>query len=246
MNTRFNLKNTLSFFALFLFSASLFAQEICDNGVDDDGDGLIDCLDPDCLDDEACPAFAFPGSCLPIGYYPDITGTEGGYKAGGSVADVTIPIPAATNRASLIIQGVYQQAPVDAATGINDLNHAQERIVWGRVELDLDNATSSGWVEYSVNNHESKRFSWVDQPMGPAGTETYTRVGHDFTELTDFEFKFDASPTNLILGCTEADVDISYYSIFYGNFDSQSMTSIPGADLLNTPFIMTRAIYLKI
>ena len=24
------------------------AQEICTNGIDDDGDGLIDCLDPDC------------------------------------------------------------------------------------------------------------------------------------------------------------------------------------------------------
>ncbi|MGZ4158099.1 MAG: hypothetical protein ACXVED_13330, partial [Bacteroidia bacterium] len=24
------------------------AQEICGNGIDDDGDGLVDCLDPDC------------------------------------------------------------------------------------------------------------------------------------------------------------------------------------------------------
>jgi len=29
-------------------------QEICDNGVDDDSDGLIDCKDPDCADDPAC------------------------------------------------------------------------------------------------------------------------------------------------------------------------------------------------
>lgn len=28
-----------------------FASEICDNGIDDDGDGLIDCLDPDCVCD---------------------------------------------------------------------------------------------------------------------------------------------------------------------------------------------------
>src|SRR5690606_28042373 len=144
----------------FLFvSFIVFSQEDCSNGIDDDGDGLIDCLDPDCIDDDvACPAFSFPGSCLPIGYIPDITGTDGGYKPGASLADVIIPIPASTNRASLIIQGVYQQAPVDALTGMNDLNHAQERIVWGRVELDLDNNESSGWVEYAVNNHESKRF----------------------------------------------------------------------------------------
>ena len=226
----------LTLLSLFFLSATvLFAQEDCDNGIDDDGDGLIDCLDPDCLADPACPAFSFPGSCLPIGYFPDISGTDGGFKEGGSTDDVLIPIPAGTNRASLIIQGVYQQAPVDELTGMNDLNHAQERIVWGRVELDLDNAESSGWVEYAVNNHESKRFSWVDQPMGPDGTETYTRVGHDFAELPNFEFVFDSDPGNLIIGCSEADIDISYYSIFYGNFDTQSLTRIPGADPTQYP-----------
>lgn len=227
---KFNYKFSLLLLSL-LFSGMTFAQEDCTNGIDDDGDGLIDCLDPDCIGDvDACPAFSFPGSCLPIGYIPDITGTDGGFKTGGSVADVLIPIPAATNRASLIIQGVYQQAPVDALTGVNDLNHAQERIVWGRVELDLDKSESSGWVEYAVNNHESKRYSWVDQPMGPSPTDTYTRVGHDFGELPDFEFVFNTSGGNLVLGCSEADIDISYYSIFYGNFDTQSLTSTPGAD----------------
>ena len=235
-NNFYSLRNLILIFGLF-FSVNIgFGQEDCTNGIDDDGDGLIDCLDPDCIGDpDACPAFAFPGSCLPIGYIPDITGTDGGFKVGGSVADVTIPIPASTNRASLIIQGVYQQAPVDALTGVNDLNHAQERIVWGRVELDLDNNESSGWVEYAVNNHESKRFSWVDQPMGPSSTATYTRVGHDFAELTNFEFSFDAVGTNLVIGCDEADIDISYYSIFYGNFDSQSLTSTPGADPTQYP-----------
>jgi lysophospholipase L1-like esterase len=27
----------------------------CDNGIDDDCDGIIDCLDPDCVDDPSCP-----------------------------------------------------------------------------------------------------------------------------------------------------------------------------------------------
>ena len=29
--------------------------EICDNGEDDDGDGAIDCVDPDCFEDAGCP-----------------------------------------------------------------------------------------------------------------------------------------------------------------------------------------------
>lgn len=44
------------FLFLFLFS-DLDAQtglEICGNGLDDDGDGLIDCYDPDCCGDGAC------------------------------------------------------------------------------------------------------------------------------------------------------------------------------------------------
>lgn len=235
MMYRLKINNLLVVVSLLVLTNTLFSQEICNNDIDDDGDGLVDCLDPDCLDSPDCPAFDFPGACLPIGYYPDITGTEGGYKPGGSTADVSIPIPASTNRASLIIQGVYQQATVDAETGVNDLNHAQERIVWGRVEFDLDNSTSSGWVEYAVNNHESKRFSWVDESMGPDPTNTYDRVGHDFSELTSYEFTFNSTGTSLTIGCSEADIDISYYAIFYGNFDSQSMTSIPGADPTQYP-----------
>jgi len=37
---------------LLLFT-NAFSQEICNNGLDDDGDGLIDCYDPDC--DAVCP-----------------------------------------------------------------------------------------------------------------------------------------------------------------------------------------------
>ena len=33
---------------MIVVSQGLFAQEICDNGVDDDSDGLIDLNDPDC------------------------------------------------------------------------------------------------------------------------------------------------------------------------------------------------------
>jgi len=231
----FNPIKNLLILAFLFFSYAASAQENCSNGVDDDADGLIDCLDPDCLTSPDCPAFAFPGSCLPIGYYPDITGTKGAFKPAGSIADVNIPIIAGSNRVSLIIQGVYQGAPVDALTGVNDLNHAQERVVWGRVEIDLDNDISSGWVEYLVNNHESRRFSWVDQPMSPASTASYTTVGYDMNELLDYEFVFDQSGANLVIGNTRAEIDISYYAIYYGNFTSQSMTSIGGADPTQYP-----------
>src|SRR5690606_12682740 len=121
----------------FMTASNIFGQENCSNGVDDDNDGLVDCLDPDCLSSPDCPAFAVPGACLPIGYYPDITGTESGYKPGNSTGNVSIPIPANTEKLSLIIQGVYQEGALVVATGVNDLNYGEERIVWGRVEVDL-------------------------------------------------------------------------------------------------------------
>jgi large repetitive protein len=40
--------------AFLFFASASFAQENCTNGVDDDGDGLIDCQDPDCGSNASC------------------------------------------------------------------------------------------------------------------------------------------------------------------------------------------------
>lgn len=39
-------------------SADLCQEEICDNGVDDDGDGVVDCADGSCLDNPSCESSA--------------------------------------------------------------------------------------------------------------------------------------------------------------------------------------------
>ncbi|MEM7297166.1 MAG: hypothetical protein AAF391_02740 [Bacteroidota bacterium] len=50
----------LFFILTFSFSSLLAtSQEVCDNGVDDDGDGLIDCFDGDCATNAACDDFFF-------------------------------------------------------------------------------------------------------------------------------------------------------------------------------------------
>lgn len=40
-----------------LGAISAFSQEVCDNGLDDDGDGFIDCYDPDCSNNMACSGY---------------------------------------------------------------------------------------------------------------------------------------------------------------------------------------------
>lgn len=46
------------FSALFLLAVvAANAQEICDDGIDNDGDGFIDCFDPDCTGNSSCDGF---------------------------------------------------------------------------------------------------------------------------------------------------------------------------------------------
>ena len=49
---------------IFLFSISIQAQEICNNCIDDDGDGLVDCYDPDCCGQNSCNISFI---CQPVG-----------------------------------------------------------------------------------------------------------------------------------------------------------------------------------
>lgn len=57
-----------------LFSSVVLAQEICDNGIDDDGDGLIDLNDPDCNCSPTVIPSLIPNpsfeqhNCCPTGY----------------------------------------------------------------------------------------------------------------------------------------------------------------------------------
>jgi len=63
-----NLRNCLACFIL-LFSVALHAQENCNNGIDDDGDGLIDLNDPECI----CNMGAVIPSIIPNPSFEDYT-----------------------------------------------------------------------------------------------------------------------------------------------------------------------------
>lgn len=58
----------------------LLLQETCDNGIDDDGDGLVDCDDPDCSDHRGCCRCAddreHPTGCIAGGVTEIGTGFE--------------------------------------------------------------------------------------------------------------------------------------------------------------------------
>ncbi|UII19368.1 gliding motility-associated C-terminal domain-containing protein [Fulvivirga ligni] len=51
------MKNLVLLLSFLLIVGASKAQEICDNGIDDDGDGFIDCYDPDCVNFGSCDGF---------------------------------------------------------------------------------------------------------------------------------------------------------------------------------------------
>ena len=74
------LKNYILIFSV-LFSFSAFSQEICDNGIDDDANGLVDLNDPEChcgaglnaQFNNAIPNAGFDGSsCCPTNWYGNL------------------------------------------------------------------------------------------------------------------------------------------------------------------------------
>ena len=61
----------LTLFICLLAGTNLTAQtEICNNGIDDDGDGLIDCFDPDCQGQANCEDFFFNPPVPDCGFEP--------------------------------------------------------------------------------------------------------------------------------------------------------------------------------
>lgn len=133
------------FLLLFLPSLPLFAQEICNNGQDDDGDSLIDLNDPDCdcngvipLAPSMIPNASFEDTlCCPSGY-DQLACTQGWGSGTASSSDLfhtcdffsptqvgaPLPLPAGDAFAGFINNGTYQEfigrcLPNDLSAGTN-------------------------------------------------------------------------------------------------------------------------------
>ncbi len=113
-------------------------EEICDNRIDDDGDGLVDCLDPDCSGTETC------WECLTEfyqvhsnQYLVKLDPYTGAYETLGNISGATSVNGAQFNH----IDGhVYAPIIVD---GVHKLGMIQSNGLIIPLELDLSTVSSS-------------------------------------------------------------------------------------------------------
>ncbi|PHS10058.1 MAG: hypothetical protein COA88_03245 [Kordia sp.] len=69
------MKKTNQLFLLFILLASMicYSQEICNNGIDDDGDGYVDCYDDECFGDPSCSDSYFGKPIATCQYIPPVS-----------------------------------------------------------------------------------------------------------------------------------------------------------------------------
>ena len=161
----------LRFVLVLGFCGIVSGQEICDNQIDDDNNGLTDCEDRACyFDAEVCPAFNKGTLTCPVaGELPDILGTEVAFKDDNlSLDSLRLKIPTGSKNLKLVIQGNFEGASnTDSIDfGTNPVAWGDDRLIYGIVDIDLENQHSSGMVEYLSNNLVAKRYVWQKQNLG--------------------------------------------------------------------------------
>ena len=197
MTNRTMTKHTLFLFSLisafFILSANLhlaFSQNIavedCTNRIDDDGDGLIDCFDPDCGCTGPCTSFYYntcPTSCY---YHPpcdqitlgiDWTGDAetGTYSVlvAGDVDKDGVPEVITYNADS---KEIYI---IDGATGVTQTTIISPAILRGGTSPAIADLTHDGYGEIVIVADDRKMRCYDYQ--GNLVWTTSIQVGHDYT-----------------------------------------------------------------
>lgn len=172
------------FFLFFFAPFMLLAQTVedCNNGIDDDGDGLIDCFDPDCTCTGQCDDFYYT-TCNPDCYFvPPCgpislavqwvsnaeTGTYSPLVAGDLDGDgIPEVVTTRVEAADLYI--------IDGATGLTKVHIVNPNTVWpggtAPAIADLDNDGFGEIVIVGFNRRmycyeHTGALKWVSNPVG--------------------------------------------------------------------------------
>lgn len=160
----------------------------CSDGLDNDGDGLIDCLDSDCLSETVdCPAFLYTSSCSPDGggTKADILDTQTGFRDQNG-ADVTFTIPTGATKV------LIYTSSTDILTSNSTAIYSNDDFIISSSVLNLLEETSSGFITYAQSTQTdgsgTTLFGWEDVAFG-SKVSTGALAGHDSSSpLNDITF----------------------------------------------------------
>ncbi|MEO0471803.1 MAG: VCBS repeat-containing protein, partial [Bacteroidota bacterium] len=132
------MQNLIQFVLLLFFcllGGPLLAQEICDNGLDDDNDGLVDCYDPDCAGNTDCNFYDLD----------KITCTSVSTPGAICAQKTLVSAPNYRNRTNVIVADIDQDSVVEIiAMGLSNSN------------IDILNGVTLA-VEHSFSSSHSER-----------------------------------------------------------------------------------------
>ncbi len=158
---------------LLLFPVLLFAQEICDNCIDDDGDGLIDCYDDECRNKSgSCEGFFF-GSLVDSSALS--TCTEDSFLFNEVL---NIPIDLLNGMANIFVADINNDDTIDLVlsgptidTGLYSIN-----AVTGRIQAALpDSFRTRNWITLGDVDNDDKAEIFIPFNKGSSGYRSIAR-----------------------------------------------------------------------
>ncbi|MEL7530617.1 MAG: gliding motility-associated C-terminal domain-containing protein [Bacteroidota bacterium] len=210
------------FLLLFLPSVSLFAQEICNNGQDDDGDSLVDLNDPDCdcngvipLAPSMIPNPSFEDTlCCPSGY-DQLACTQGWQSGTNTSSDLfhtcdffsptqvgpPTPLPDGDAFVGFINNGTYQEFIGRCLP--NELNAGTNYRLKAAVGFGVNLGTAySGVSPFSFSLYGAP--GCVPFPINNAGNGCPTQVSTDWVLLGSVVLTGNAEWVEAIIDFTPA------------------------------------------
>ena len=110
LNKTNKMKKLVSVVFFSLINFMTIAQENCNNGVDDDGNGFIDCEDAACVSTSSCPAFSLPAVCPPGGSIGRLIFSESKYRSISDNTATTFTVPSGTELIRVSAYGINQKS----------------------------------------------------------------------------------------------------------------------------------------
>jgi hypothetical protein len=215
--------NLLFVFQILLFSTKLFSQEICNNGIDDDNDGLVDCLDTDCFSSTSCPAFQYGSTCPPASPLGELLAVTSLYRANTVSGATNYTLPAGTQTIKLTILGSRSQNPT--ATGFQE-RWNDEDFIKTFVFITLSTQSSAGIQSYicSTNPTGADRTlgTWTNCPLGNNISTALSPASFSGLPATAQNFNFNVTGLNLSITPSSTASFAPDYTILIECFSGQN------------------------